>query len=194
MLYLLVVNKGGLQVMDTDVYSEDIADVILIVSQKEEISDITSRLEERSLVTKNFTTVLGSDKFYCSMHCFGKIDFDLIKQPLYEVLDIEKEFGRCIVIELKFDVSFFSVYGIDSNSSRLCRALEDDRESGTFIEREIFINATCYFDEKNKSLRSVWRGCLKDVRDWFFRVSYFSNDMTDKLIQEMNKNDITKYF
>lgn len=58
MLYLLVVDEGGLKVMNTNVSLNNIRNIIFIVSQKEEIFSVQLSLKEHSVFSKSFSLVL----------------------------------------------------------------------------------------------------------------------------------------
>lgn len=198
MLYLLVVNEGGLKVMNTNVSFNNIRNIIFIVSQKEEVSSVQLSLKEQSVFSKSFSLLLDSDTFYCSIYCIEGIDLDLIKQPLYETVDIDKEFGRCVVIEWKYDVSFFSVYGvmpehIKKDDFPITYAINDESDLGTNNERLRFVSSFDWFS-KDKKLASKSIPNLHEVEDWLFRASCFYSSMTENLLEEMIKQDIVKYF
>lgn len=198
MLYLLVVNEGGLKVMNTNVSLNNIRNIIFIVSQKEEVSSVQLSLKEHSVFSKSFSLVLDSDTFYCSIYCMEGIDLDLIKQPLYETVDIDKEFGRCVIIEWKYDVSFFSVYGVMPERIKredfpITYAINDESDLGTNKERLQFIESFNWFS-KDKKLASNSITNLSKVEDWLFRASCFYSSMTESLLEEMIKKDIVKYF
>lgn len=198
MLYLLVVDEGGLKVMNTDVSLNNIRNVIFIVSQKEEVFSVQLSLKEHSVFSKSFSLVLDSDTFYCSIYCMEGIDLDLIKQPLYETVDIDKEFGRCVVIEWKYDVSFFSVYGVMPERIKredfpITYAINDESDLGTNKERLQFISSFDWFST-DKKVASQSIPNLNEVEDWLFRASCFYSSMTEDLLEEMIKQDIVKYF
>lgn len=198
MLYLLVVDEGGLKVMNTNVSFNNIRNIIFIVSQKEEVSSVQLSLKEHSVFSKSFSLVLDSDTFYCSIYCIEGIDLDLIKQPLYETVDIDKEFGRCVIIEWKYDVSFFSVYGVMPERIKredfpITYAINDESDLGTNKERLQFIESFNWFSE-DKKLASNSITNLNKVEDWLFRASCFYSSMAESLLEEMIKQDTVKYF
>lgn len=169
MLYLLVVDEGGLKVMNTNVLLNNIRNVIFIVSQKEEVFSVQLSLKEHSVFSKSFSLLLDSDTFYCSIYCIEGIDLDLIKQPLYETVDIDKEFGRCVIIEWKYDVSFFSVYGVMPEHIKredfpITYAINDESDLGTNKERLQFIGSFDWFS-KDKKLASKSIPNLHEVED-----------------------------
>ena len=95
---------------DNDFILDDIETSILIMTQKEDLNSSLLSSLDKAIFTDKFSLVLVGEQFYGYVFCFNDKDLGIYTSPLYNHLDINKEFGRCLIIEWRVCQEVFSVY------------------------------------------------------------------------------------
>lgn len=125
--------------MDSTEFLDDLETTVLILTEKEELSERVSSLEGISLHTEKFSLVLDNTTFNWFIFALSHSDSELAVQPLYKTLNIKEEFSRCLVLEWRYKSEKFSCYVIYPSSMKDDNVrfdVDDDRPNS--FDRETF--------------------------------------------------------
>lgn len=176
---------------NNDVVLDDIETSILIMTQKEDLNPSLLSSLNKAILTDKFSLVLDGEQFYGYVFCFNDKDLGIYTSPLYNHLDINKEFGRCLIIEWRVCQEIFSVYGVFPRQTKVTYAIDDKPNFSVY--REVFLNSF-YIYENNKEFHNIGIHCIEDVGSWFFRVAGFYTNMTEEFIAYLYKSKLVNLF
>ena len=153
----------------------NINNTILILTENDNLPISLSSLKEDAKFVTNFTIPTSSTTLSGWIFVIEGLDNELVRSPLYESLDLEKELKRHLVLEWKNDIGYFSCY---SSSNK---AFDDKKV--TLNERDTFLYA---LDSSTKDLELV--------KSWFSDILSIDNQDTENFINFVSDNGLSDYF
>lgn len=166
--------------MDKQLHLDNIKNVIIILTKKKKLNEYLSSLIDLSSKHSTFMISLDKELYSCYIFYIKGIKSQLVNSVLYSSFNVYKEFDKCLVIEWKDDIDFFSIYGVFDSSD--LRFAFDDTHS-TLNEKGIFIKAL---------LGDVTS--LKVVDSWLYTVLGFSSEATLSFMNKLRNQDIEELF